>query len=379
MGRLTHSLSLIVCTASLVACGEGTSNAGAMTGDGGNAGDAAQGGGGGEDGSGDEDGGGGDAGAGRGEDGTPLTGVVAVTVNDDRAFALLDDGHVWGWGENQNGELGISGLDQGADPVVLAHEVPDLEGVIAVSTAKGATCAVLEAGGMVCWGAGEALDFAGMQFQVPTPATVPGAQDAVDVRLAFQRLGFKACTLDRDDEVHCFRPDGPTEREPVACVTDVASMPAVGLALTQQGEAVAYSDDGQGGCKVDVLVSLAGASALSAGTGVTAGGTNGVCAILDGEVSCSGSVGEAHDADLPQTAVALDHGTDDRRCALLDNGELWCWGGLAYSRLQMGAPRMEVSGDLVDFSVAATGGCAVLADTSVTCWSLGEPAALVRR
>jgi alpha-tubulin suppressor-like RCC1 family protein len=48
-----------------------------------------------------------------------LTNVVSVSAGTTYSIALRNDGSIWGWGDNQNGELGISGSSE----VIFASEV----------------------------------------------------------------------------------------------------------------------------------------------------------------------------------------------------------------------------------------------------------------
>jgi hypothetical protein len=306
--------------------------------------------------------------------GEPLEGAIKIAVNYRNACAVLQNGQVWCWGFNENGELGDG--EPSDEPSFRAQRVPDLEGITSVGSSSDAWCVVLEGGGVACWGSNLDVDFAGLDSPLLTPTIVPSAQDAVDVRLTRFLDGFKACTLDRDGAVICWRPDGITPREALICAIEVEALPSVGVALKRSGAAIAFHDDGLGGCPVLDLPELEGASALSQGTGMLG---DGVCGILDGRVSCasdidfnSGDAIELTEIDLPAGAVALDHSVGDRRCALLDNDELWCWGGTALGLLRMAEPRMELSGDIIDFAIASDGGCAVMADTTVRCWGSNQ-------
>jgi hypothetical protein len=300
--------------------------------------------------------------------GVPLEGAVKIAVDAYTACAVLEDGHVWCWGLDENGELGDG--EPSDVPSFRAQEVPDLVGGFGIAKNSGGTCVVLEDGGVACWG-DLSVDFAGLSPRLTTPTIVPGAEDVVEFRLTHFLDGYKACALDRNDAVICWRADGVVPRDPDICLTDADALPSVGLALSSSRSAVTF-ERSLDGCSVRELRGLEGASALSRGTGLLGGG---VCGILEGRVWCAPDISsdgefELMEVELPADAVALDQSGGQRHCALLDNQELWCWGGLAVLDLQ--EPHLVLTGDIVDFAVALDTGCAVLADTTVKCWGTNQ-------
>ncbi|MEM9195002.1 MAG: hypothetical protein AAGF12_37865, partial [Myxococcota bacterium] len=79
-----------------------------------------------------------------------LTSILDVQVAEEHACALLNDGQVLCWGENDRGQLG--------DPSVMVAEtpipVPMLSSTTSVSVSDTFTCARVEAGRVFCWGSG---------------------------------------------------------------------------------------------------------------------------------------------------------------------------------------------------------------------------------
>lgn len=293
----------------------------------------------------------------------PLVGAIRVEVLRNRACALLEDGHVWCWGKEHDDAV----------PSFRARQVPGLEGVTDLSVEDEAACAVISNGGLACWGHDSTVDFITDAPPLPTPTVVEGVNDAVLVRVnPGAASGFKACVVDRNHTLSCWPYKGALPRERVICAHDVKAVPTYGRALTHLGTALLF-----GGlvltCTVYDVPELEGADTLSRGTG---SGGEGVCGIVDGQVLCADLVDSRREKivevdqqiALPGKAIALDTSNDARRCALLEGGELWCWGGLIPRWEGMDAPRLELSGDIVDFGVQDEGGCAVLRDTTVMCW-----------
>lgn len=88
--------------------------------------------------------------------------AVAISAGRAHTCALLDDGAALCWGDNGKGQLGRGDGDTmplGDDEVlsqvdpIQVHEDPDVA-VVAIETGGDHTCAVLEGGGVRCWGDG---------------------------------------------------------------------------------------------------------------------------------------------------------------------------------------------------------------------------------
>jgi alpha-tubulin suppressor-like RCC1 family protein len=58
-----------------------------------------------------------------------LSGIVAIASGGWHSLALTSDGNVWGWGDNYDGQLGVSGIPTTYLPV----QVRELSGVAAIA------------------------------------------------------------------------------------------------------------------------------------------------------------------------------------------------------------------------------------------------------
>jgi RHS repeat-associated protein len=99
-----------------------------------------------------------------------LTGVTAISAGGAYSLALLSNGTVMAWGDNNEGELGVEGGS--ADVPVL---VSGLSGVVAISAGGGHALAALSNGSVVAWGSDAGGELGnGTDGGVYLPATVPG-------------------------------------------------------------------------------------------------------------------------------------------------------------------------------------------------------------
>jgi alpha-tubulin suppressor-like RCC1 family protein len=146
--------------------------------------------------------------------GTPVIGVsnaVALTAasafsggSGEHACALLADKTVVCWGQNDNGELGTGSASA---PSAVALGVVGVRGATQVTAGAEHTCARLEDGAVVCWGASG--EFAGTtnpktgDFFSPVPMSVSHVTGAVDL----QAGEVVNCALDAHGAVTCWGGD----------------------------------------------------------------------------------------------------------------------------------------------------------------------------
>ena len=77
------------------------------------------------------------------------SGAVAVTAGESHTCALMQSGGIKCWGDNFNGELGIGSNVESHVPVDVPSLLP---GFRSVSAGDGYTCAVTSQGALQCWG-----------------------------------------------------------------------------------------------------------------------------------------------------------------------------------------------------------------------------------
>jgi alpha-tubulin suppressor-like RCC1 family protein len=83
-----------------------------------------------------------------------LTGVVAIAAGSSHSLALLSDGTVWAWGENNAGQLGDNTATERHAPVQVKGKDGDgyLTGVVGISAGSQFTLACTSAGSAWGWG-----------------------------------------------------------------------------------------------------------------------------------------------------------------------------------------------------------------------------------
>jgi alpha-tubulin suppressor-like RCC1 family protein len=286
--------------------------------------------------------------------------ATAITAGDNHTCARLDNGTVKCWGNNTNGRLGLGDVAARGD---AAGEMGDSLPAVALGTGRtaravsagsGQTCALLDNAAVKCWGAngfgqlglGDAL------------AHGSGAGEMGD-NLPTVDLGTgRTATAITAGVLHtCALLDNGT----VKCWGNSASG-QLGL------EDVATRGDA-GGEMGDSLPSVPLGRDVVA---VTAGNSHN-CALLDnGDVKCWGNnqfgqlglgdVANRGDAagemggNLPtielggfRTVVAVDAGSA-HTCALLDNGSIKCWGENSNGTLGLGSEtdRGDAAGEMGD-------------------------------
>ena len=292
--------------------------------------------------------------------------AAGLAFGDRHACALLDDGAVVCWGRNNAGQLGTSGGDKDTPQSINLGT-----GRTATSIHAGGNynCAILDDASVKCWGQNDEgqLGRGFTSSSENTPATI-------------NSLGSGARPwLLRPPSVRCVR-----------SLTTVRSSAGATIPTDSWGTVAPHTD-----------ISSPPSSAINLGSGRTAkaitGGEAHFCAILDDDsVKCWGNgsngklgTGSTSDQRTPTSttgsfgsgryAVAIDAGYQ-HTCAILDNGDLTCWGSDADGQLGNGATtgtKSSLQSTVVNLGSGRTaislsaGGkhtCAQLDNHQLMCW-----------
>ncbi len=263
--------------------------------------------------------------------------AVAITAGNDNTCALLDNATVKCWGSNGNGELGLGDVNNRGDgPGEMGDNLPTVNlgtgrTAAAIIADYVTTCAILDNGSVKCWG----LNNMGQLGQGDTTQ----------------------------------RGDGPNEMGD--------NLPAINL--------------GTGRTALSVSVSTRVACARLDNSTVKCWGENNFGQLGLGTIDNRGDGPNEMGDNLPainlgagRSAFAVIAGGNGHNCALLDNGQIKCWGINAAGQLGLGdtASRGDNPGEMgdnlsslsfsgaraVSITVGQDHSCAILAGGRVTCW-----------
>ena len=252
-------------------------------------------------------------------DGTALADIVQVDTGGYHACAVTSGGGVKCWGLGSNGRLGndsIADKDHAVNVVAVGGS-GTLSGIVQVSGGEHHTCAVTDAGGVVCWGKG-----------------------------GNGQLGNDA-SADSDHPVAVV--DGDDSSTALAGIVQVSAGDSFTCALTSSGGVKCWGDSSTGSLGIGfttgnrdapVKVQIGGIIQISAGD-------NHTCALTSGnKVKCwgarnNGRLGNGATTGIAYTPVNVRTSSGDstnlsgivqvsageqHTCAVTDAGGVICWG-----------------------------------------------------
>ena len=267
----------------------------------------------------------------------PVTGITtatAVTAGGFHTCALLPNGTVQCWGQNDQGQLG-NGTTDPAPPTVAPRNatpvaVSGINNAIAVSAGGWHTCALLQDGTVRCWGRNDFGQIGdGSQTARPptpnfnpTPVTVRGITTAVALKSGI----FHACVLLRDGRMQCWGWNDFQQLGDPASI-NYSSVPVTVPGITPAALAPGAEhtcvllQDGRVNCWGDTQY---GQSGNGSRTGIFAPPTAPVTGITTATAATSGA---------------------EHSCALLPGGRVQCWGRGLFGRLGDGLDRSQPGDD----------------------------------
>jgi alpha-tubulin suppressor-like RCC1 family protein len=281
------------------------------------------------------------------------SGVDWLDAEGYHTCAVLGDGSIKCWGWNENGRLGTDSLVSSAVPV----DVVGLAGAAKqVALGGGHSCALLANEEVQCWGYGPQVGEGGVQDRW-TPTRVLGPGSGVTRLFASDR---HTCSLDQVGETLCWGFNGDGQIGDGTTVNRLLPQGQVGLgSVKSMGLGWFFS------CAVD----------------------------MTGTASCWGAnyFGQLGDGSLEQrqepTAVVGISGRVQRvaggyghACAVVDTGDVQCWGNNSDgalgdgTRVSRASPAQvhDLGGMVVDLSLGGDHACALMAFGGVTCWGRNQ-------
>ena len=258
--------------------------------------------------------------------GDPLSGATTIAVGYEHTCALLSDGTVRCWGDNEYGQLGNgNNPNDSSTPVVVMDGVDPLSGVTAIAARFHHTCALLSDGTVKCWGfnvygqLGDGND----PNDSSTPVTVKGT-DGADFLIGATAIAvgnMHTCALLSDGTIKCW-------------------------GKNFEGEL---------------------------GNGTNGSGTNSSTPVDVSEIG--------GDDFLHARAIAAGN---MHTCAPLSDGTVKCWGNNVFGQLgdgntipstPYGSTTPVVVNDITGVTAVAAGNyhtCALISDGTAKCWGRGE-------
>lgn len=376
---------------------------------------------------------------------TPVTVAVAdLTLGAHHSCALTSDGKVFCWGANASGQLGYgdkrargaAAMDMGIGLAPVA--LPAGRTAKAIQAGSDRTCALLDDGSVRCWGDNDYGELgtgavassiggaAGQMGDKLVPMNLPAGVTVTALDVG----GSSTCALASDGTAYCFgllyygtgigqNTDYGTSPYAISFGAGRKLVQISGCGVLETSKVVCWGknvlkNDGVG--NIEFIGAGSGTPTVPLGVGFDAKKAvnvgNARCALsTDGRVKCWGGnyftyepkdhglghdnvVGATSTADMGDALPALDFGTSKKvldvangghGCVLLEGGTVKCWGANLHGELGLGdnVHRGSKPGEMGTALPAVAVGtgrtvkrivvgeshtCAILDDDRVKCW-----------
>ncbi|MBE3556789.1 MAG: cell wall-binding repeat-containing protein [Firmicutes bacterium] len=330
------------------------------------------------------------------------TGVSPLSAGTGFSMVLFEDGSVWGFGDNTDGELG--------DGTSVSHSTPvpvHLSSVVAIDSGEHHTLALKSDGTVWAWGANPTGEIGNGEQQTiqETPTPVVGLTGAIAVAAGGQHSlaldsnghvwawGFNS-SGQLGDGTHTQR-NTPVQVQGLSDVAAIAAGDNFSLALKKDGTVWSWGSDqfGQLGNGTQVgsptpvkVIGLSGVEAISAGGGfalalrydgtVWAWGGNAYGILGDGTFSDQESPVQVQRLT---DVIAID-ASYQHSMALEADGTVWSWGNNDYGMLGDGTTVDRLVPTKINslsnvFAIAAGVYHSLAATTDGTIWAWGTGSA----
>ena len=162
---------------------------------------------------------------------------TAVAIGSDHGCARTVDGNVVCWGENDDLQLGVSGLQRGIGQVTTAQGGV-VEGVTDIAVGRAHTCALLAGGRIRCWGAnvsGQLGDGMSLRSNMDEVLVAPGGAPITGATAIFAS-GERSCALFKHNKLLCWGSFNLGSSTPITSPTNVIDTSLTGLSALTMGD-----------------------------------------------------------------------------------------------------------------------------------------------
>jgi cysteine-rich repeat protein len=279
--------------------------------------------------------------------------AVAMAAGNEHTCALLSDGGVKCWGINEQGQLGLGDvLYRGGGPNQMGDDLPAVDlgtgrTAITISTKFDHTCALLDDGSVKCWGENNHGEL-GIEKNIPSWGNMPDQMGdnlpAVDLGTGKKAVAISCgyrftCALASDGTIKCWGLNSEGQ-------LGLGDKKARGEKPGQMGDNLPGVDLGSGKTAVAISAGNAHACALLNDGSLKCWGSNwngrlglGLPGLSDASNRGDkpGEMGDslpAVDLGTGKKAAAVSAGS--QTCALLMDGTVKCWGLNEFGELGLG-------------------------------------------
>jgi alpha-tubulin suppressor-like RCC1 family protein len=277
--------------------------------------------------------------------------AVSVGSGEDHSCAIMHDGTLRCWGDNDFGQVG----DGSRTDRNYAVQVPGLSNVISVAPSRVHTCAVESSGTVKCWGDGQSGQLGdGVSRGLSSPSLVPVAVTGITTATQVASGSETTCALLQDTTVRCWgRGDYGTRGDGSTANRALSPVPVSGLAGVAQ-----------------IIGGRLHMCALMLNQSLRCWGSNFYGELGNGTRTHSTT---PQPVTLPGNVVSADGGAMET-CAVLADGRVFCWGG---TEPDLGRPDTDqltpapVAGitGAIEVGVGSLRACARLAGSVTKCWN----------
>ncbi len=287
--------------------------------------------------------------------------AVAVTVGNNHACALTKSGGVKCWGRNSYGELGDGTSIDRATPVDVFGMS---RGIIAIDAGASHTCALIENGGVKCWGRNRSGELGnGSTGYATLPVAVTGLQSEIVAVSA--GLNY-TCVVTSSGNVKCWGGNSVGQLGDGTVINRLTPVNVVELDQKITSiSAGGYYFSGEHTC------------ALTASGGIKCWGANNFGQLGDGTRTQRLTPVDVIQLSSNMSAVTAG---DLHTCALNDHGEAKCWGANNLGQLGDGTLKnrttpvdvMGLNSGLMSIDAGALSTCGLLDTGTIKCWGLNN-------